>query len=262
MKKYILLFLVCILVGCSKNKKLENAKIDFFENEYEISIKEKDNCKNDKELYYENENEKIYLVCIDDLKLNYIEKNDEILASNLFKIDDLKSFFEIYKEIVYSDLIVVYLDNDITDEELDELYNKLSALDINKIEYTSKEDYLNQIREEYPNIDYSDLDMDEILYSTYSIYVNDVSNIENIASKIEKMDKVSEVDYSSLDKNDVPGSVIESFINVLKSNNEYKENKDGSITFNNLKLIKCTDGDKKILYISYKNNKNVDNICN
>jgi len=255
MRKYILLCLL-ILVGCTNNQKLENVKIDFFNVKYEIDVKFKNNCKKDMELYFENDNEQIYFICVDNIDM----KTDvEMYLSDYLKIKDIKDYFQIYNNIVYDNEMIVYVESDATNEEIDDIKNKLMQMDIAELKYVSKEDYYNEMIEYLPDSSDIDFDYDYIL-SYFAINVNDVTKMKEYANIIEKIDKVNSVDYASNEEYDVSGSLIDSFINVIKDNNKYSD-KNNIIKSGNLKFISCTKNNKNILYISHINNKNVDNIC-
>lgn len=97
--------------------------------------------------------------------------------------------------------IVIFLDNDVTDEEINNIEKEIKQIpnvDKSSITFASKQDVKEQMQKESEvfNTVLDEWNDDESpLKDTYQVKVKNVDNISNTATRIEKIDKVNTVRY-------------------------------------------------------------------
>lgn len=91
--------------------------------------------------------------------------------------------------------IQVYLVKDVTSEDISEIQQKLREIDgINTIEYVSKEDAHNQIKETMKNVQGFISDMtDDWFPEGFTVTLTDLSLNESVQAQILEIDKVNEI---------------------------------------------------------------------
>lgn len=106
----------------------------------------------------------------------------------------------ITKDIEKELTIVVFMQKDITEEELKTTEEKLKKIDnIEKVTYTSKETIKNDMMSEYPSFSKmmdSWKDNDNPFQDSYIIKVKDVRDINETVTTIKNLDKIDLVKYS------------------------------------------------------------------
>ena len=117
------------------------------------------------------------------------------------------------KEIERDLTIVVFLDNDITEDEVEDIKEELNKTpNVDSYTYQSKEQVKEQMKKESEVLD-SVLtnwkDEESPLKSTFQVKVNDVTLIGKTADKIKKIEKVSVVRYGE--------GMVEKLVNSFSS---------------------------------------------
>lgn len=117
------------------------------------------------------------------------------------------------KEIEKDLTIVVFLDNDTTEEEVEDIKHELSkTANVDSYAFQSKEEVKEQMKKESEVLD-SVLenwdDKESPLKSTFQVKVEDVALIGKTADKIKKIDKVSVVRYGE--------GMVEKLVNSFSS---------------------------------------------
>ena len=106
----------------------------------------------------------------------------------------------ITKDIEKELTIVVFMQKDITEEELKTTEEKLKKIDnVEKVTYTSKETIKNDMMSEYPSFSKmmdSWKDNDNPFQDSYIIKVKDVRDINETVTTIKNLDKIDLVKYS------------------------------------------------------------------
>ena len=105
-----------------------------------------------------------------------------------------------FVELVERDVtIVAFLDNDVTDEEVDVIRDSIDSLGyIDTVTYSSKEEVTTEIKnssETFSNIMASWDESDNPLQPTFQVKVTDIDQIGNIADEIKNMENVDIVKY-------------------------------------------------------------------
>ncbi len=105
-----------------------------------------------------------------------------------------------FVELVERDVtIVAFLDNDVTDEEVDVIRDSIDSLGyIDTVTYSSKEEVTTEIKnssETFSNIMASWDETDNPLQPTFQVKVTDIDQIGNIADEIKNMENVDIVKY-------------------------------------------------------------------
>ena len=104
------------------------------------------------------------------------------------------------KEIESVQGIQVYINNDATDEQVKEVENKIRTLNgVNKIEFVSKEDALNQMKEKFKDKEYllEGYEEKNIFPASYIVTLTDLNlsrDVQNQISKIENVKKITSRD--------------------------------------------------------------------
>ena len=114
--------------------------------------------------------------------------NFGLLAVNIDKlIDDIESRNE----------ILAYVDESLSDEEAQELYAHLRALDnVNSVEFVSREEALEDFVNQFENPEeFSDLP-DTTLRNRYVIYLNDLSRMAETKARVEAVEGIADVGAS------------------------------------------------------------------
>lgn len=103
------------------------------------------------------------------------------------------------KEIESDLTIVTFLDNDVTETEIEEMTKTIKKLDnVESCEFQGKEDVKNEMSEEsevFKSVMSEWSEEDNPLKDTFKIKVKDATKISSTAKTIKKMDKVSLVRY-------------------------------------------------------------------
>ena len=103
-------------------------------------------------------------------------------------------------EIESAQGIQVYINNDATDEEVKTIGDKLKSLNgINTVEYVSKEDALNQMKEKFKDKEYllEGYEQNNIFPASYVVTLTDLnlsSQVQNEISQIENVKKITSRD--------------------------------------------------------------------
>ena len=114
--------------------------------------------------------------------------NFGLLAVNIDKlIDDIESRNE----------ILAYVDESLSNEEAQELYAHLRALDnVNSVEFVSREEALEDFVNQFENPEeFSDLP-DTTLRNRYVIYLNDLSRMAETKARVEAVEGIADVGAS------------------------------------------------------------------
>ena len=105
-----------------------------------------------------------------------------------------------FTELVERDVtIVAFIDNDLTDEQIDEIKDEISVINhVDTYEFTSKEDITTDMRESsdvFDSVMKNWSDEENPIQNTYQVKVDDINNIEDVAKEIEKIDGITLVKY-------------------------------------------------------------------
>lgn len=242
-----------MLTGCGK-KNIVNLK--FLENNFGLLPDTISNCTDTKKLYYENSEQKIYLVCLNDINLQ--QSN----ASKILDINTLKDYFEYLEVLILNNTIIVYLDNDISQDEINTVKTKIDNYE-NIIEpsiFKSKEDWEKEMSNSSDRISeiLNGLSQNP-LSDTIEVKIKELNKIEETVNYIEKIDKVNNVQYSqSLTPENMD------FVNNIISNNKTRKivSHDNGIAklykFDKLSIISCKNNS---IYIGTNELKYNDSFC-
>lgn len=254
MKKILIIFtLMFMLTGCGSETIVN---LNFLEHDFSLLPDTISNCTDEQKLYYEYNNQKIYLVCLNEINL----KQDD--ASNILDINTLKDYFE-YLEILNSNnTIVVYLNNNISQDEIDIIKDKIDNYEniVKPSIFKSKEEWKTEMSESSDRIsEILNESNGNPLSDTIEVKVKSLNLIEETANYIEKIDKVDRVQYSQT----LTSENVE-FIDNIISNNETRKIQnfdDGVATlyrFDNLSIISCNNNN---VYIGTKELSYNDSFC-
>ncbi|MEJ8555079.1 permease-like cell division protein FtsX [Tepidibacter sp. Z1-5] len=94
------------------------------------------------------------------------------------------------------DNVQVYLKEDITSQRIFDLEKKLNQVNgIENVEFESKQDALNKMKERWGKDAYLLEGIDNPLDNSFIIEVSNIENTENIANQVKKFDGIQEVKY-------------------------------------------------------------------
>ena len=99
-------------------------------------------------------------------------------------------------EIESAQGIQVYINNDATDEEIKEIGNKIKNLSgVNTVEYVSKEDALNQMKEKFKEKDYllDGYEQNNIFPASYVVTLTDLKLNGQVQNEISQMEKIKRI---------------------------------------------------------------------
>lgn len=95
--------------------------------------------------------------------------------------------------------IVAFIDNKLTQEEIDEIKDKISVIDnVSKYEFISKKDITKDMMESsdvFSSIMKNWSDDENPIQNTFQVKVNNIEGIDKVAKKIKKIDGVTLVKY-------------------------------------------------------------------
>lgn len=95
--------------------------------------------------------------------------------------------------------IVAFIDNKLSDSQIDEIKDKISSInDVSKIEFRSKKNITNEMRESsetFDSIMKNWSDDENPIQNTFQVKVKDINKIKNVAGEIKKIDGISLVKY-------------------------------------------------------------------
>lgn len=100
------------------------------------------------------------------------------------------------KEIESIQGIQVYINNDATDEQVKEVENKIRTLNgVNKIEFVSKEDALNQMKEKFKDKEYllEGYEEKNIFPASYIVTLTDLNLSRDVQDQISKIQNVKKI---------------------------------------------------------------------
>lgn len=100
------------------------------------------------------------------------------------------------KEIESVQGIQVYINNDATDEQVEEVGNKIRALDgVNKTEFVSKEDALKQMKEKFKDKEYllEGYEENNIFPASYIVTLTDLNLSKDVQNKILQIENVKKI---------------------------------------------------------------------
>ncbi len=105
-----------------------------------------------------------------------------------------------FTELVEKDVtIVAFIDNDLTEEEIDTIKDEISVIDhVDTYEFTSKDDITTDMRESsdvFDSVMKNWSDEENPIQNTYQVKVDDIEYIEGVAKQIEKIDGITLVKY-------------------------------------------------------------------
>lgn len=105
-----------------------------------------------------------------------------------------------FTELVEKDVtIVAFIDNALTDEEIDTIKDEISIIDnVDEYEFISKNDITDDMRDSsdvFDNVMKNWNDDENPIQNTYQVKVTDIKYIEDVAKQIEKIDGVTLVKY-------------------------------------------------------------------
>ncbi len=105
-----------------------------------------------------------------------------------------------FTELVEKDVtIVAFIDNALTDEEIDTIKDEISIIDnVDEYEFISKNDITDDMRDSsdvFDNVMKNWSDDENPIQNTYQVKVTDIKYIEDVAKQIEKIDGVTLVKY-------------------------------------------------------------------
>jgi len=240
MKKVFLVLIIMIISGCANNGIL---KVNIGENSYKLEPKVISNCKNKEKIYYDNEDRKVYLICIDEI---YLSENIT-----------LNDYFMYVDSIIKNNTIIVYLDNKIELDEIADMKNQLlNHKNIDDIIFKSKEEWKDEMMNSSDKLSnvLNNLN-DNPLSDTFEITVKDISLIHETVNYIESLENISGVEY--LQKNKVSNNVIDEFVSNFDDLRSKEFNNNKLYKFENLSIVVCSNKD---LYIGKNISKS--NVCN
>lgn len=99
-------------------------------------------------------------------------------------------------EIEAAQGIQVYINNDATDEEIRQIGEQIQAIDgVNTIEYVSKEDALNQMKERFKEKEYllEGYEENNIFPASYVVTLTDLTLSSEVQSKISEIENVKKI---------------------------------------------------------------------
>lgn len=95
--------------------------------------------------------------------------------------------------------IVAFIDNDLTEEEMEDVKDKISVIDnVDKYEFISKTDITKDMRDSseiFDSVMKNWSEDENPIQNTYQVKVTDISHIDDVAKKIEKIDGITLVKY-------------------------------------------------------------------
>ncbi|MDD6323356.1 MAG: permease-like cell division protein FtsX [Bacilli bacterium] len=95
--------------------------------------------------------------------------------------------------------IVAFIDNKLSDSQIDEIKDKISSInDVSKIEFRSKKNITNEMRESsetFDSIMKNWSDDENPIQNTFQVKVKDINKIKNVAGEIKKIDGINLVKY-------------------------------------------------------------------
>ncbi len=100
------------------------------------------------------------------------------------------------KEIESIQGIQVYINNDATDEQVKEVENKIRTLNgVNKIEFVSKEDALNQMKEKFKDKEYllEGYEEKNIFPASYIVTLTDLNLSRDVQDQISKIQNIKKI---------------------------------------------------------------------
>ncbi len=105
-----------------------------------------------------------------------------------------------FTELVEKDVtIVAFIDNALTDEEIDTIKDEISIIDnVDEYEFISKNDITDDMRDSsdvFDNVMKNWSNEENPIQNTYQVKVTDIKYIEDVAKQIEKIDGVTLVKY-------------------------------------------------------------------
>lgn len=197
---FILLIIGIVFYNNNNNNKtstIEGKVISINGNEITIEAITPDN-KTKKEYIIEiNDNTKIQMLGIK-VDLEKISIDSSVKITYIGKISNEKTarIKEVEAIEILTDLkisIIVYLDNNITSDDIKEIEKELTNIEgIKSVEYKSKEDKLNEMKESDPIFE---LIEDNSLSDEFIIKIEDYHKKEEIIKIINNLDHIKEVFY-------------------------------------------------------------------
>lgn len=105
-----------------------------------------------------------------------------------------------FTQLVEKDVtIVAFLDNKLTDEQIDEVKDQISTINnVEKYEFRSKQNITKEMRESsdvFDSIMKNWTDDENPIQNTFQVKVKDIEKIKNVANQIKKIDGVTLVKY-------------------------------------------------------------------
>ena len=95
--------------------------------------------------------------------------------------------------------IVAFIDNDITDDQINEIKDKISTINnVENYEFRSKTEITKEMRdssEVFDSIMKNWTDEENPIQNTFQVKVKDIEKIDNVAKQIEKIDGITLVKY-------------------------------------------------------------------
>ena len=99
-------------------------------------------------------------------------------------------------EIESAQGIQVYINNDATDEEIQEIGTKIRALDgVNTVDFVSKEDALNQMKEKFKEKEYllEGYEENNIFPASYVVTLTDLTLSSQVQGEINQLDNIKKI---------------------------------------------------------------------
>lgn len=119
-----------------------------------------------------------------------------VVAVSILLSYNVNNFTELVEEDV---TIIAFIDNEATDEEIDNIRNEIRSLDnVDEYEFTSKTEITSDMRESsdiFDNVMKNWSDDENPIQNTYQVKVTDIEYIDKVAKQIEKIDGITLVKY-------------------------------------------------------------------
>ena len=133
-RNLIILIFIFVLTGCGSTS---NLNLKLLNQNLQLVPDVIDDCTNVSKLYYEDGKQKIYLVCLDEINL------EQDTVSKLLNISTLKDYFEYLEVLNSNNTITVYLDSNISQDEINKIKNKIDNYEnvIKPAIFKSKEEW-------------------------------------------------------------------------------------------------------------------------
>lgn len=249
MKRNLMIFiLMFMLTGCGSTS---NLNLKLLNQNLQLVPDVIDNCTNVSKLYYEDGKQKIYLVCLDEINL------EQDTVSKVLNISTLKDYFEYLEVLNSNNTIMVYLDSNISQDEINKIKNKIDNYEnvIKPAIFKSKEEWKKEMSESSDRVSEILNGVDQNpLSNTFEVKVQNLDLIRETADYIEKIDNVESVQYSQSSISESAG-----FVDNIISNNKVRKTKNYEnnlamlYKFDNLSIISCDNngiyiGTKKLVY--------------